>query len=222
MRVLKIKDCQDFGLGNPFWQSTIGVRQKVSVVPGIVVEGKNEGLVQHYAYVQREIKEGVAPMEVLKAKALDYFRRLVSLVYREVGVLSEHNHPAVYSRAKIGEGFFGSGRKRRAAEIYAQTVAMELPQEITRPYLEATGLSLEQVESAFSEGEWRTRGGYYAFGGPRWASITAYTIALGRALDEGDWCRVETLLVETSNLRHNNGFVVDKFADIERQLDCSR
>jgi hypothetical protein len=107
----------------------------------------------------------------LKHEALDTFRKMVSFLYREVGMLKRRNHPELADEAKLKGTFFSHQRKTLAKQFCHQTMQMETPAGILAPYESNTGLTLEDRYRIFAEGDWRIRYGDIAYGGPSWAKI---------------------------------------------------
>lgn len=65
--------------------------------------------------------------------AIDCFQRLVSLLYREIGVLKPQNHADVAAKAKLSAPFF-KDRKREAKRLYQETRHEKRPQVILGAY----------------------------------------------------------------------------------------
>src|SRR5713226_837411 len=114
----------------------------------------------------------------VQKRGLDYFRRVVTLVYREIGVLKPSNHQAIFSKANIPGGFFGQNRKAQARELYKSSLSDNSITQTLERYEERTGLTLEDVHEAFGAGNWRLASGVCAFGGPKWAAIANVAIQL--------------------------------------------
>ena len=57
----------------------------------------------------------------IRARGLNYFRRTVALLYREIGVLKPFNHPGVAVKAKFSEPFFAD-RKVQAKQLYKLSI----------------------------------------------------------------------------------------------------
>lgn len=148
-------------------------------------------------------------------QALDYFRKLVSFLYREIGVLVPRNHEELATRRNLRSGFFEkTQRKRQARELYRHTVTQERTRAILKPYEERTGLTLEDLRRAFEEGNWECGGTIY-FGGPRWAIIAETTLTLRQVIDTNDWGEVPGLIRKIDALRHNTGRIAAKFKELE-------
>lgn len=152
----------------------------------------------------------------LRSQALDYLRRLVALAYREIGVLETRNHKAIAAKAKRDDGFFGTGRKERAKQLYRMTLAETATAKILDLYERQTGLSLENVLDAFENGEWRNPSGEFSYGGPKWASIVRCTIQLRDAIGNEAWAEIEELLKRINTLEHNTARIVEKFSQLDR------
>jgi hypothetical protein len=145
---------------------------------------------------------------------MDYFRRLVSLLYREIGVLKPQNHRAVAARTRLLAPFFRN-RKQEARRLYLETRHEKKPQVILATYESHTGLTLADIHEAFDLGDWRTSSGRVAFGGPKWAIVAKFTLDLRDAIESGDQRRQAALIADVGTLRHNNGYVVEKFSELD-------
>jgi hypothetical protein len=142
-------------------------------------------------------------------QALEYFRRLVALLYREVAAVQKWELEAL--RAKGGEKLrrFAERRKDRAREIYHLLAAEVQTGRIVGPYESETGLSLDEVCRAFGDGHWSP-----GWGGPRWATIARATLELRDAIDRADWGAALALVVRINGLKHNHGFIICKFEEL--------
>jgi hypothetical protein len=149
--------------------------------------------------------------------ALYVFRKLVYVVYLEIGALQPRNHPQVAEKAKLNTAFFQRDKERQAASLYHQTETETDPEKILAPYVERTGLRLEDVQRAFTEGDWRNRYGSYNFGGPKWAKIADVTQAMRLSIEAGDWEEVANQVQEVKGLRTNQGYLVSAFERTERR-----
>jgi hypothetical protein len=150
-----------------------------------------------------------------KHEALDFFRKAVSFIYREVGAFVTANHPELASKAKLQTSFFPRDRKMLARKTYEKTIAEESTQRIIEPYVELTGLTLGDVHRIFSEGDWLLGRKHYSFGGPRWAEITEATMKLRQIIDSEDWNQVSEFMKYAKQLQHNNNGLVNKFKELE-------
>ena len=150
-------------------------------------------------------------------KPLEAFRKIISFLYREVGVLDSRNHPQIAKQRRLEYGFFATPqRKTIARELYLRTRSVEDPSQIIRPYEEVTGLSVAEVERAFSEGNWQNSRGQYSYGGPKWAAIAKTAIELKSALEADDNVALDQLLAKVPELEHNNGRLIDKFPELQK------
>lgn len=147
----------------------------------------------------------------IRAKGLDYFRRTVAMLYREVGVLKPKNHPSLAKKAKLAEPFFAD-RKAQAKQLYKLSLTDRMLDLTLDRYEKRTGLSLKDVHDVFAEGTW---GSPPSFGGPKWAEIAATAIDLGNALGEQRWGEVAELTQVVDSLEHNNGRLIDKFSQLD-------
>lgn len=146
----------------------------------------------------------------IRTKGLDFFRRTVALLYREIGVLKPANHAGVAAKAKLSEPFFAD-RKAQAKQLYKLSISDPTVELTLARYEERTGLTLEDSRQAFEEGKW---GNPPSFGGRKWAAIASAAIKLGDAIREKAWPQVYQLTQEIHGLEHNNGRIVAKFSQL--------
>jgi hypothetical protein len=147
-------------------------------------------------------------------EAPDYFRKLVSFLYREIGAMRRENHPAIFDRSTLASSGFAADRKQQAKRIYFQTVSSMDVAQVVAPYRAKTGLSLQDVRDAFRDGDWLLGARRYSFGGPNWARIADATLELGRAISDKRRDAAQHLIAEINVLCHNNGRIVDKFNEL--------
>ncbi len=148
-------------------------------------------------------------------EGLEALRKIISFLYREVGVLNSRNHPQIAKRRRLKSGFFATTqRKTIARELYWRTCSVDDPSQILRFYEEVTGLSLAEVEKAFGEGNWQNSRGQYTYGGPKWAAIAKTAIELKSALASDDYISLDLLLAKVPKLEHNHGRLIDKFFEL--------
>jgi hypothetical protein len=154
--------------------------------------------------------------DVNKAKeiSLDYFRKIVSFIYREIGVFEKGNHPKLYEKSKMIYTGFSHQRKERAREIYHKTISLNSTRKILAYYEEETGFTLHDIFIIFQEGNWE-RGDRCYFGGPKWAKIVATTIELQNIINNEQWSRVPEIVDHINNLKHNTGKIIDKFSTLK-------
>ncbi len=145
------------------------------------------------------------------------FRRLVYVLYLEIGALQPENHLGIAKKARLNTSFFQRDKERQALEMYRQTEAETDPAKILAPYEERTGLTLEDIHRAFAEGEWRNKFGGYNFGGPRWERIAEAALELRRLIDQGDWEMTADLVYEIKGLKNNHGYLINQFERVERR-----
>ncbi len=150
-----------------------------------------------------------------RIEAVDTCRKLVALLYREIGVLDIYNHPELAGKRKLESGFFPRQRKVMSRKFYRKTEQNGAVEGLVTSLEACTGLSLCDIERAFREGHWKNRSDGYAYGGPKWALIAQTTIALQAAIAENDLAAMLRLLHEVGRLEHNNGRIVDKFSELE-------
>lgn len=164
--------------------------------------------------IQREEQLMAAPTNI-QSRGLDYFRRVVALVYREIGVLKASNHAAIAAKINTAGDFFGQQRKVEAKRLYKLSLTDISVDHTLMRYAKRTGLTLDDVYEAFRSGQWGTASGGFAFGGPRWAAITKAAIELGSAIRSKTWAEVEAAINVINGLEHNNGPIVGKFAQLD-------
>ncbi len=146
---------------------------------------------------------------------VDVLRKLVALLYREVGVLLPQNHEVIAGRRKLDSGFFPDARKLIAHRVYQATKNDADPLSTENRLTAITGLSLEDIETAFAKGNWRNSYGTVSFGGPLWAETARVTLALRAAILYGNEAEARRIAsVQVPELRHNHGRVIDKFEDL--------
>ncbi len=100
-------------------------------------------------------------------EALDTFRKLIALLYREIGMLKSRNHQELAGKRKLEFDFFPDRRKTLSGDLYRRTRQHAEPGSILRTFEEHTGLSLHDIERAFREGDWKNSSGNYSYGGPK-------------------------------------------------------
>lgn len=145
------------------------------------------------------------------------FRKLVYVLYLEIGALQPHNHPAVAKKARLNSAFFQREKERQAAALYRQTEHETDLEKIVAPYVERTGLTLEDIHRAFAEGDWRNKFGAYNFGGPRWERIASVALQLRQALGQQDREKIASLVQEVKGLKTNQGYLINQFERSERR-----
>jgi len=143
-------------------------------------------------------------------KPIDMFRKTVSFLFREIGIIESFNHAQVYRKRSNKHGFFDDCRRKSLArKLYHETKHEDSPVALLKKYEELTGLTLSDIHLAFEEGDWD--GG---FGGPKWADIAEETIGLGEAIIEGDQEAMDEHTRHLESMKHNNGRLVDKFNEL--------
>jgi hypothetical protein len=149
--------------------------------------------------------------------AFYFFRKLVYVLYLEVGGLQPRIHPELAGKAYLKTAFFEREKERQAAELYRQTEAETDTETILAPYKERTGLSLDDVERVFREGDWKNKFSGFTTGGPRLARIAQVTIQLKSLIDQEDWQGAADLIYEIKKLKTNQTYVVNVFERSERR-----
>jgi hypothetical protein len=145
------------------------------------------------------------------------FRKLVYVLYLEIGALQPRIHPEIAEKADIKGGFFQGERARQAAELYLQTETEQAPAAILDPYQIRTGLTLEDIHRAFVEGDWKNRFGSYNFGGPKWVKIAEITLQLRALIEQDAWEDAAFLIHEIKGLKTNQGYLINAFERTERR-----
>jgi len=102
-----------------------------------------------------------------------------------------------------------------AKRLYRATRNEIDPDRIVQLYSACTGLALEDVLSAFQDGDWLLGRKRYAFGGPNWARIARTTLALRDVIRKEEWHRVAQLIAEINVLCHNHGRIAEKFPELD-------
>jgi len=148
-------------------------------------------------------------------KAVNTFRRLIALLYREIGVLCLNNHEQTAAKRRLDMRFFDGNRKTIAREVYRRTRKDEDLDSTSAELEQITGLSLQDLRRAFCDGHWANASGRYSFGGPNWCRIAEATISLGDAIRSGDESATTSVLSEIGDLKHNNGKIIDKFSQLD-------
>jgi hypothetical protein len=157
-----------------------------------------------------------------KATVLYFYRKLVYVLYLEIGALQHRNHPELAAKARLKTAFFQREKEKQAAALYRLTETEDLPARIVAPYEERTGLSLKDVRRAFAEGDWRNKFSQYTFGGPRWVQIADVTLELEKLIEQEEWEKASELLFEIKKLKTNQGFLVSHFERGDRRDQSPR
>lgn len=152
-----------------------------------------------------------------RESALYIFRKLVWLLYLEIGALQHSVHPELAAKAKLKTAFFTREKERQAADLYRESERFDTPAAISAPYKERTGLSLDDVHRAFLEGDWRNKFGGYNFGGPKWQKIAEAALALRALIEQQNWEEADALLHEIKGLKTNQGYLINQFERTERR-----
>ena len=142
------------------------------------------------------------------AEALRYYRNLVARAYREIRYLGTNGFYEPLARfydackEKYYEGrtwidpLYESTRNENRVDKIEQVFAQELG-----------GLSLEDIQRAFAEGDW---GGSFT-GGPKWATIVEATLDLRGSILDGNDREIGEVISRINAPRHNTRAVVEGF-----------
>lgn len=152
-----------------------------------------------------------------KEEALYFFRKIVYTLYLEIGALQEKIHPRIAAKADLRNAFFQGEKERQAARLYLQTEQETDPAKIIEPYKERTGLTLEDVHTAFVEGDWRNKFGGYNIGGPKWARISELAAELRRCIEQEDWDCAAVAIYDIKKAKTNQGYLIHQFDRVERR-----
>lgn len=148
---------------------------------------------------------------------LNIFRRLVYVLYLEIGALQPSIHPEIARKAKLNTAFFQRDKARQAVELFRQVEGETSAAKILAPFEERTGLLLEDVARAFGEGDWRNKYGGYNFGGPKWARIAEAALELCRFIEQGDWEEADILVHEIMKMKNNQGYLINQLERMDRR-----
>ena len=149
--------------------------------------------------------------------AIYIFRKLVYLLYLEIGAIQPRNHPQIAEKAKLNTAFFQRDKERQAVGLYRDTEHETDLNKILAPYEERTGLRLEDIYRAFAEGDWRNKFGAYNFGGPKWERVAEVTLQLRLAIEQDDAEKIAGLVQEIKKLKTNQGYLINQFDRTDRR-----
>lgn len=152
-----------------------------------------------------------------KEEALYFFRKLLYVLYLEIGGLQPKIHPEIAGKADLKNAFFQGEKQRHTAELYRLTETEEDPDKIIAPYIERTHLTLEDLRRAFAEGDWRNKFGGYNQGGPRFVKITDAALKLRDLIEREDWEEAKFLLFDIKAMKTNQGYLINQFEWTERR-----
>jgi hypothetical protein len=150
-------------------------------------------------------------------QALYIFRKLVYVLYQEIGALQTRNHPDIARKAFLKNTFFQGERERQAADLYHLIEAEENLDTVEEMFKQRTGLSLDDINRAFAEGDWRNKFGSYNFGGPKWVRISEIALELRGHIQQENWEEAAILIQEVKSLKINQGYLVNFFDWSERR-----
>lgn len=150
-------------------------------------------------------------------QAFYIFRKLVYVLYQEIGALQTRNHPQLAHKAFLKTAFFQGERERMAASLYHQIENEESLDAIVEMFQQRTNLSLEDILRAFVEGDWRNKFGAYNSGGPKWVRIAEIALELRKSIQDQNWEEAAVLIQEVKGLKTNQGYLVNLFEWSERR-----
>ncbi len=150
-------------------------------------------------------------------EALFFFRKLIFVLYLEIGALQPEIHAEIAAKADIRHGYFQGEKQKQASELYHITEQEVDPTKIVAPYIERTGLTLEDIQRAFNEGKWQERYGGYHFGGPKLIKLTEATLALREYIVQQNWEEAAMQVYAIKRMKTNQGFVINQFEWTERR-----
>lgn len=145
------------------------------------------------------------------------YRKLVYLLYLEIGALNPRIHREIAKKAHLKSAFFQREKERQAAALYRDTEQETDLDKIAAPYIERTGLTLDDIQRAFAEGDWRNKFGAYNFGGPKWERIASLALDLRQALAQNETEKIAGLVQAIKGLKTNQGYLVNQFERSERR-----
>ena len=151
----------------------------------------------------------------IRSLALDHYRRLVALLYREVGVIRKSHHAQVFAKIRQDPLFQPTSRKDRARQLYKLTLSEMTPSGIEAPFVRQSGLTVQDIHEAFVNGNWLNYSGGYSYGGPRWALIAETALKLRAAIEAEAYSEIEDLLQKVKGLKHNNGLIIAKYPQLD-------
>lgn len=152
-----------------------------------------------------------------REEALYFFRKLVYVIYLEIASLTAEIHPKIAAKADITNGFFHGEKQKQAASLYYQVEAEVDPGKILAPFIERTGLTLEDTYQAFTEGSWQNKFGKHNFGGPKWARINEAALRLRDLIETQAWEDASFLIFDIKRMKTNQGSLVNQFEWSERR-----
>lgn len=155
--------------------------------------------------------------EMIRSRAWCVLRNLAHAVYRE----ARHLGPERDAQARVtvsGGPLLPQAQQCRRARVelksrrlFEMTAQAKSTTEVLEPYVEKTGLSVDDAIRVFRLPSWE-RG----YGGPKWAAIAETLKELLSALEAGDIVRAGTVAERVLRLQHNNGPLVPSRSDWER------
>ncbi len=152
-----------------------------------------------------------------KEKALNIFRRLVYVLYLEMGAFQADIYPEIAQKARLNTSFFQGDKAHQATDLYFHIEQETDPAKILAPFEERTGLSLEDVHLAFEKGDWRNKHGGFNFGGPKWARIAEAAVELCQHIQQANWEESAVVVHKIMGLKNNQGYLVNQLERIERR-----
>ena len=157
------------------------------------------------------------PIRDEKEEVIYFFKKLVFVLYLEIGALTPRIYSEIAAKAEITNTFFHGEKQRQSAELYHKTEQEVSPEVILAPYKLRTGLTLEDIHRAFVEGNWKDKHGAYRFGGPKLVKISEATLKLRDLVDQQAWDEAALLVYKIKKLKTNQGYLINQFDWTDRR-----
>jgi len=140
----------------------------------------------------------------VKAQAFCFLRFFVYREYREIRYLGNPDF-ARYEKLSAHKANLYELSRQAFARIWHSVASEEDIPSIMKPFQDRTGLTLEDIEEAFRNGEWSPFGSKMNnYGGPKHADIALNTIRLRDAMATDRWTdTVPTQLAVLKGIQHN-------------------
>lgn len=149
--------------------------------------------------------------------ALYVYRKLVYLLYLEVGALQHRVHPDLAKKAKLNTAYFQREKDRQALALYREIENETDVYQIEAPFKERTGLTMNDVHRAFVEGDWSNKFGGFNFGGPRWKQIADAAVELRDQILQENWEGTADVIQRIKAMKTNQGYLINQFDRTDRR-----